>query len=148
MIGSVPWFEVFLFVLFRWLDSGSGVSALQAYLWIPIDQYSYRTISTAAYNHVMSLSHDFHSTKKTADLYTSVTTGRSINGFIESILFAVLPMFADLCVAFAYFFIKFDAYMALIVAVVMIVYLWVTAKLGSMGNQMRRDFNQVWRVAV
>ncbi|KAL7267837.1 hypothetical protein RUND412_009559 [Rhizina undulata] len=143
--GAVPWFQVLLFVLFRWLDSGSGVSALQTYLWIPVDQYSYRSISTAAYNHVMSLSHDFHSNKKTADLYTSVTTGRSINGFIESVCFAVLPMLADLCVAFAYFYFKFDAYMALIVAVVSIVYLWVTAKLGSMRNQMRRDFNTTAR---
>lgn len=142
-IGTIPWFQVSFYVLYRWLDSGSGISALQRYLWIPIDQYAYRSITTAAYNHVMSLSHDFHSNKKTAELYTSVNQGRSVNGFVESVLFAVLPMLVDLCVAFAYFFIVFNAYMALIVAVVSIVYLWVTAKLGSMRNQIRRDFNSV-----
>lgn len=142
-IGSVPWVQVSLYVIYRWLDSGSGISALQRYLWMPIDQYSYRSITTAAYNHVMSLSHDFHTNKKTGELYTSVNQGRSVNGFIESILFAVLPMLADLCVAFAYFFWVFNSYMALIVAVVSVVYLWVTTKLGTMRNQMRRDFNAV-----
>lgn len=147
-IGAIPWAQVSLFILYRWLDSGSGVSALQRYLWLPIDQYSYRSVTTAAYNHVMSLSHDFHTNKKTGELYTSVNQGRSVNGFIESILFAVLPMLADLCVAFVYFLVKFNAYMALIVAVVSVVYLWVTTKLGSMRNQMRRDFNAVGYLSV
>jgi ABC-type transport system involved in Fe-S cluster assembly fused permease/ATPase subunit len=140
-IGYVPWFQVSLYVLYRWLGSGSGIPALQRYLWMPVEQYSYRSITTAAYNHAMSLSHDFHTNKKTGDLYASVMQGRSVNGFVDSILFAVLPMFADLCVAFGYFYIMFNAYMAMIVAVVSVVYLWVTAKLGSMRNQMRRDFN-------
>lgn len=142
-IGSIPWVQVSLYVMYRWLDSGSGISALQRYLWMPIDQYAYRSITTAAYNHVMSLSHDFHTNKKTGDLYSSVNQGRSVNGFIESVLFSVLPMLADLCVAFVYFYIAFNSYMALIVAVVSMVYLWVTARLGARKNQMRRDFNAV-----
>lgn len=143
--GSIPWVQVSLYVMYRWLDSGSGISALQRYLWMPIDQYAYRSITTAAYNHVMSLSHDFHTNKKTGDLYSSVNQGRSVNGFIESVLFSVLPMLADLCVAFVYFYVAFNSYMALIVAVVSMVYLWVTARLGSRKNQMRRDFNAASR---
>ncbi|KAI5838618.1 hypothetical protein DFP73DRAFT_616350 [Morchella snyderi] len=143
--GSIPWVQVSLYVMYRWLDSGSGISALQRYLWMPIDQYAYRSITTAAYNHVMSLSHDFHTNKKTGDLYSSVNQGRSVNGFIESVLFSVLPMLADLCVAFVYFYIAFNSYMALIVAVVSMVYLWVTARLGARKNQMRRDFNAASR---
>jgi ABC-type transport system involved in Fe-S cluster assembly fused permease/ATPase subunit len=110
---------------------------------MPLDQYSHRTLTTAAYNHVMSLSYDFHSNKKTGEIWSSITQGRAVNGFIETILFQVIPMLVDLCVAFAYFFILFDAYMALIVAVVSVVYLWVTAKLSAMRNDIRRDLNLV-----
>jgi len=91
----------------------------------------------------MSLSYDFHSNKKTGEIWSSITQGRAVNGFIETILFQVIPMLVDLCVAFAYFFILFDAYMALIVAVVSVVYLWVTAKLSAMRNDIRRDLNLV-----
>lgn len=108
-----------------------------------MDQYASRSITTAAYNHVMSLSHDFHTNKKSVEIYSSVRQGRSVNGFIESVLFAVLPMLADLCIAFAYFYYMFNAYMALIVAVVSIVYLYATAKLGATKNQIRRDYNTV-----
>ncbi|KAG0636143.1 hypothetical protein HOY80DRAFT_1055299 [Tuber brumale] len=139
--GAIPWLQVSIYVVFRWLDSGSGIPALHRYLWIPVDQYASRSITTAAYNHVMSLSHDFHTNKKSVEIYSSVRQGRSVNGFIESVLFAVLPMLADLCIAFAYFYYMFNAYMALIVAVVSIVYLYATAKLGATKNQIRRDYN-------
>ncbi|KAF8541043.1 hypothetical protein BDD12DRAFT_876263 [Trichophaea hybrida] len=110
------------------------------YLWMPLDQYTHRSLTTAAYNHVMSLSYDFHMGKKTGEIWSSIAQGRSVNGFIETVFFQIVPMLVDLCVAFAYFFHSFDAYMALIVAVVSVVYLWVTAKLSAIRNDMRRDF--------
>lgn len=143
--GEFPWIQLVLYVLYRWLDSGSGVQALQQYLWMPVDQFSYRALTTAAYNHVMSLSYDFHSNKKTGEVWHSISQGRSVNGFIESMLFQVLPMLVDLCVAFGYFFIFFDIYMALIVAVVSVVYLWVTTKLSAMKSYTRRDLNTTGR---
>lgn len=103
-------------------------------------------ITRAAYDHVLLLSHDFHCDKETGDLYTSVSQGRSINGFIESILFSIAPMLIDLVVAFTYFYVIFNVYMALVVALVSITYIWVTTKLGSVKNQIRRDFNKAARL--
>ncbi|KAH0542717.1 hypothetical protein FGG08_002952 [Glutinoglossum americanum] len=122
------------------LGPNAGIGALRSYLWIPIDQYSYRAISTAAYNHIMNLSSDFHSNKKSGELYASIDQGRSINGFIDDVCFTVLPMLVDLIVAFGYFYYLFDAYMALIVGVVTVVYLWATTKLGAHQDQIRRDY--------
>ncbi|KAI9786630.1 MAG: hypothetical protein M1839_006181 [Geoglossum umbratile] len=138
--GGVPWVQVSLYVFYRWLSSSAGIGALRSYLWIPIEQYSYRAISTAAYNHIMNLSSDFHSDKKSGELYASITQGRSINGFIDDVCFDVLPMLIDLIVAFGYFYYLFDAYMALIVGVVTVVYLWTTTKLGAQQDQIRRDY--------
>lgn len=132
-----------LLILYRWLDSGSGISWLKNYLWIPVEQFSYREITTAAYNHVMSLSYDFHSDKKTGEIWTTVNQGRSVNNLVQLMLFSVAPMLADMILAFGYFLIFFNAYMALIVAVVCVVYLWATARLSSMRNKVRREINQV-----
>lgn len=140
--GVVPWTEVSLYVLFRWLDSGSGVSALKTYLWLPIDQYSYRSITTAAYEQVMSLSYDFHCDKKTGEIWASIGQGRTVNGIVDLLLFQFSPMVVDLFVAFAYFYILFNVYMAFIVGVVSVLYLWATAKMGSIGVRVRRQVTQ------
>jgi ABC-type transport system involved in Fe-S cluster assembly fused permease/ATPase subunit len=88
----------------------------------------------------MNLSSDFHANKKSGELYASIDQGRSINGFIDDVCFSILPMLVDLIVAFGYFYYLFDAYMALIVGVVTVVYLWVTTKLGAQQDQIRRDY--------
>ncbi|KAA8914322.1 hypothetical protein FN846DRAFT_771298, partial [Sphaerosporella brunnea] len=143
--GRIPWSQLTFFIVFRWLDSTAGVAALQSYLWIPIDQFSHRSLTVASYNHVMSLSYDYHTGKKTGDVWSSITQGRSVNGFIESILFQVVPMLVDLVIAFGYFFWAFGTYMALIVAVVSISYLWITFKLSAMRNDLRRNLNMTSR---
>lgn len=126
-----------MFILIRWLGSGAGVPALQRYLWVPIDQYAYRCITTAAYNHVMSLSSEFHTRKDTGEIYGAVQQGRAVTGFVEMVLFSVLPMLADLIVAFGYFYITFGIYMALIVTFAFCVYVWITSRLNRKRVDLR-----------
>ncbi|RPB23118.1 hypothetical protein L211DRAFT_883629, partial [Terfezia boudieri ATCC MYA-4762] len=142
LAGHVPWMEVFFFILIRWLGSGAGVPALQRYLWVPIDQYAYRCITTAAYNHVMSLSSEFHTSKNTGEIYGAVQHGRAVTGFVEMVLFSVLPMLADLIVAFGYFYITFGIYMALIVTFTSCVYVWITSRLNRKRIDLRRKFTK------
>ncbi|KAF8446531.1 hypothetical protein BGX38DRAFT_1143311 [Terfezia claveryi] len=141
-LGHVPWMEVFLFILIRWLGSGAGVPALQRYLWLPIDQYAFRCITTAAYNHVMSLSCEFHTSKDTGEVYSAVQQGRAVTGFMNMVLFSVLPMLADLIVAFGYFYITFGIYMALIVTFASCVYVWITSRLNRKRIDLRRNFSK------
>ena len=122
---------------FRWLDSGAGVPTVQRYLWMPVEQYSYRSITVAAYNHMMNMSLDYHSNKDTGEVYTAITQGRSVNGFIEMVLFSVFPMMADLVVAFAYLYLVFGIYMAAIVSLVSGMYMYVTSVLSRRRLEMR-----------
>jgi ABC-type transport system involved in Fe-S cluster assembly fused permease/ATPase subunit len=96
----------------------------------------------------MSLSHEFHSNKSTSDLYVSVSQGRSVTGFIDTILFRITPMFVDLCVAFIYFYYLFGSYMALTVSTVSVVYMWTTTKYGTKANSIRKDYNTAARKEV
>jgi len=139
----VPWCQIFLYVLYGWLNSSAGIYALKNYLWLPVEQYAYKAISTAAYNHIMNLSSEFHDSKRSGELYQSINLGHSVNNLLETIMFQILPMLVDLAVAFAYLYYLFDAYMALIVGAVMVVYLWastyfnawqITVRRGLVGN--------------
>ncbi|KAF3924777.1 hypothetical protein ABW21_db0200577 [Orbilia brochopaga] len=137
---SAPWVQVSLFIMFRLLQSNAGLLAMKDYLWIPVEQYSYRMITTSAYNHILSLSYDFHCDKRSGELFASISNARSINLFIDMMLFSFVPMLVDLFIAFVYLYYLFGPYMALLVAFVTISFLWSTSKMATYNQSTRRDF--------
>jgi ABC-type transport system involved in Fe-S cluster assembly fused permease/ATPase subunit len=72
------------------------VGAIRSYAWIPIGQYSYRALSTRAFEHVHSLSLDFHINKKTGEVLSALSKGAAINTFLEQVLFQIFPVIVDL----------------------------------------------------
>lgn len=136
----VPWFEICLYIVFRWLQGNQGlIGSLRSTLWIPVSQYSYMELSTAAFEHVHGLSLEFHLGKKTGEVLSALSKGSSINTFLEQITFQVVPMLVDLCVAIVYFLIALDAYYALVVTIVTFCYLYVTIRMAQWRAEIRRQ---------
>lgn len=133
----VPVLEVLLWVVYRWLDS-SIISQIKYMLWLPLEQYSDGSLKKAAYNHIMSLSRDFHTEKRSGELYTSIGQGKSLKSIVEVLLFRVVPMLIDLTVAFVYLCWIFGPYMALIVAVTTVIFLWTSAYFADQQTEPRR----------
>lgn len=131
-----PWGAIVLFICLR--TSGTILAAIRAVLWIPIEQYSYRSLATSSFEHVHQLSLDFHLGKKTGEVISAMNKGGSINSFLEMVTFQVVPMLVDLCVAVGYFLIAFDAYYALVVAIVTFCYIYITIRLAQWRAEMRR----------
>lgn len=137
---GVPWAQICLFIFYRFMQGSSGLlAAARSSLWIPIGQYSYRELSTASFEHVHGLSLDFHLGKKTGEVTSALSKGNSINNFLDQLTFSLGPMLVDLVVAFGYFLIAFDAYYALVVAVVMCAYIYATIRLAQWRVNVRRD---------
>lgn len=136
----VPWGGICLYAFYRWFQGSQGlINSLRSFLWIPVGQYSYMELSTAAFEHVHSLSLDFHLGKKTGEVLSALSKGNSINTFLEQVTFQVVPMLIDLCVAVGYFMIVFDVYYALVVAVVTFLYLYVTVRMAQWRAETRRQ---------
>ncbi|OKL56550.1 hypothetical protein UA08_08347 [Talaromyces atroroseus] len=136
----IPWFQICLYIFYRWLQGNQGlIGSLRSSLWIPVSQYSYMELSTAAFEHVHSLSLDFHLGKKTGEVLSALSKGNSINTFLEQITFQVVPMLIDLGVAIGYFLIAFDAYYALVVTIVTFCYLYVTVRMAQWRAEIRRE---------
>lgn len=136
---SIPWLQICLYILYRWLQGNQGlIGSLRSSLWIPVSQYSYMELSTAAFEHVHSLSLDFHLGKKTGEVLSALSKGNSINTFLEQVTFQVVPMLIDLGVAIGYFLIFFDPYYALVVAIVTFCYLYVTIRMAQWRAEIRR----------
>jgi len=138
--GGLPWGQICLFILYRFMQGSSGIlGAARSTLWIPISQYSFRELSTASFEHVHGLSLDFHLGKKTGEVISALSKGNSINTFLEQITFQLGPMLIDLVVAFIYFLIEFDAYFALVIAIVTCVYIYATIRLAQWRVNVRRE---------
>ena len=137
---GIPWGPICLYIFYRVLQGGNGLlGALRSTLWVPISQYSYQELSTASFEHVHGLSLDFHLGKKTGEVLSALSKGNSINTFLEQVTFQVVPMLIDLAVAIGYFLIAFDAYYALVVAIVTFVYLYLTVRLAQWRAEIRRE---------
>jgi hypothetical protein len=134
-----PCTAVIVFISFHLLQGNNGVlGALRSALWIPVSQYSHRELSLAAFKHIHSLSLEFHLGKKTGEVLSALGKGTSINIFLEQITFQVVPMLNDLTVAIGYFLIKFDAYCALLVAIIAFGYIYLTIPMAQRYTENRR----------
>ena len=141
-----PWIVITLYILFRWLQGGQGVlSAARSILWVPVEQFAYRAISTAAFEHVHSLSAEFHTGKRTGELISALNKGSSINSFLEMVTFNVGPMIFDLVVAIVYLTYRFDVYLGLVVAIVTFLYIYVTIRLAAWRVALRRNYTNADR---
>ena len=131
-----PWFEICMYGFYRWLQANAG--SLRSGLWIPIGQYSYLELSTAAFEHVHRLSLDFHMRNQVGELLSALNKGKSINSFLEQIIFQFLPTLADLPIAIGYFLVAFDVYYALVVGISAFVYLYITICMAQWNAKTRR----------
>jgi len=134
------WTAIIFFIAFRFFQGSNGLlGAARSALWIPVSQYSYRELSVAAFEHVHSLSLDFHLGKKTGEVLSALGKGSSINTFLEQVTFQVVPMLIDLALAMGYFLIRFDAYYALVIAIVTFWYIYLTIRMAQWRAEIRRE---------
>lgn len=122
-----------VYAILRWLDSSAGISGISHLLWLPVEVNAYARLDAASYNHVMSLSCDFHDAKQTGEMFQSMSQGQSVVTLLESILYSIGPQVIDLIVAGFYLYFLFDAYLVLIAFATIVIFL--TVAMGRSGHQ-------------
>ena len=137
----------FLILGALWILQGQSglLGSLRSLLWIPVSQYSYRGLTTAAFNHVHSLSLDFHLSKRTGEVLSALNKGSAINQFLEQVTFQVVPMLFDLFLSISVFYYKFGPFYAEINLVDTCWYLYMTIKMASTRADQRREMTNADR---
>ncbi|KAI1331158.1 hypothetical protein F5Y16DRAFT_395592 [Xylariaceae sp. FL0255] len=145
-VVHMPWVSLGLLILYKLLQGSSGLlGSWRSMLWIPVSQHSYRALTTSAFEHVHSLSLDFHLGKRTGEVLSALNKGASVNNFLEQVTFQVFPMVVDLFVAISYFYYRFDALYAMIVCIITFYYLLLTIRLASKTADQRRAMSNADR---
>lgn len=128
------------------LQGPSGfLGCARSMLWIPVSQYSYRGLTTAAFNHVHSLSLDFHLSKRTGEVLSALNKGSAINQFLEQVTFNVIPMLFDLFLSIQVFYTDYGPLYAQINLVYICWYLYMTIKMASTRADQRREMSNADR---
>lgn len=136
---KMPWRSLGLLILFKLLQGPSGLlGSFRSLIWIPVSQHSYRALTTSAFEHVHSLSLDFHLGKRTGEVLSALNKGSSVNSFLEQVTFQVFPMLIDLFLAISYFFYMFDSVYAVFVCIITFYYLFLTIRMAQSTADQRR----------
>ena len=137
---QVPWIQLCLLILYKLFQGQSGlIGCFRAILWVPVSQHTYRALTAAAFEHVHSLSLDFHLGKRTGELLSALNKGAAINTFLEQVTFFVLPMVVDLFVAIVFFYVAYGPMYSLCVSVITFYYLFVSVQMAQTRVDQRRD---------
>ncbi|KAI1176304.1 P-loop containing nucleoside triphosphate hydrolase protein [Nemania sp. FL0916] len=138
--GKIPHVQLLIYLLLRGLQGQQGViGSIRALLWIPISQSTYRRLTSAAFEHVLLLSLDFHLNNRVGEVLSALSKGSALNTFLDGFAFQLFPMVADLWIAAIYFMIEFDFFYALAVISITWTYLYVTIYMAKYRGRARRE---------
>ncbi|KAH7915239.1 hypothetical protein BJ138DRAFT_178160 [Hygrophoropsis aurantiaca] len=139
-VGS-PWPYLFAYVGLRFLQSGGGISALRDTLWIPVMQFSERSMSMLSFTHLLDLSLAFHTRRKTGEILRILDRGSAVNRVIELLLFNIAPALVDVVVAVVIFGMRFEWLLSAVIAAVLVAYIVASVLLTRYRTKLRRQMN-------
>ena len=145
--SGLPWRRIVLYIVLQLLVSSGGIDMLQEFLWLGLEKYSLQRLSCASYDHIMGLSYDFHSTKKSGSMWQVMHRGQSVVEVLHHVGFEMGPTFIDLVVAIGVFYWLFDLYMAFIGAVAVVLVLYTTQKTLDQKKAGLRKFIKLLNVS-
>lgn len=136
---------IFAYVGLRFASSSSGISLIQNIVLYRWNLQQLDALVVFTYDHIMSLSADYHGSKSTPSTYQVLERGQSVIKLLQDIFFSHLPVVADLFIALFVVSKLFGAYLAYAVAITMILLSWSSRISMSKKTSMRRYYIQVWR---
>ncbi|KAG0357078.1 ATP-binding cassette sub- B member 6, mitochondrial [Gamsiella multidivaricata] len=132
--------SIILFVFLRYLQGSSGlISVLRGWAWIPIEQYSNSTLTIRFFEHVQTLSLQFHLNRKTGELLRILDRGTSsIVSLLSTFLFQMIPVVADVSIAVFYFCYYWSWKYGVIVLITIVAYIIVIVVVTEWRTHFRR----------
>lgn len=151
--GKLPWKEFLIWLGLRLIGGRSGYVVITDLAKYQVQLYSGIRISELAFKHVMGLSMEFHSNKDTGEILRSMQQAQSLTDLIDLALFSIAPVFFDLVIALGFTTYLFNAYVAFILVVAGVVYVylgiwfteWIRSKRQNYRNKDREQFKTLTR---
>ncbi|KAL5640141.1 hypothetical protein ACGC1H_007432 [Rhizoctonia solani] len=123
----------------RFLGAPGGLGAIRGLLWAPVIQFSNRSLSQLAFDHLLSLSLAWHTRRKTGEVLSILDRGAAIKQIFELLIFNLVPTVADTAIAVWIFFWYFGPALSVFITVTMVMYVSLSAVLTTQMTKLSRD---------
>lgn len=143
--GYFPWRELLVWGCLHFINISVGVELLKSMANTRINAYTHKQLASAAFNHVMSLSMDYHTSKSSGELLKAIEQGTEVGSLLETIVFGAGPMLIDLVIAATYLSSVFDGYMALIIITTSLTYIYFAVRGNKFAGNQKREYNEASR---
>ncbi|KAB8261204.1 hypothetical protein BDV32DRAFT_158445 [Aspergillus pseudonomiae] len=127
------------------LHGQSGLEMLMSLAKIPIQQFSYRQLTNAAFSHVMDLTMEFHSERDSAEVMKSIEQGAALTNVLETGFLEIAPAVIDLFVAFVLLYVKFNSLAALCMLIATLTFLSLEVAASRWNVDNRRQLTKAER---
>jgi ABC-type transport system involved in Fe-S cluster assembly fused permease/ATPase subunit len=111
--GEPPYRALAIWLLLSLAAHQPGLQLIETLAKIPIENYSYRGLTNAAFGHVMDLSMDFHSERDSAEVIRAIEQGHAITSLLSTLVLDIVPTSLDLVIALIYLSHKFNQFVAI-----------------------------------
>lgn len=119
--SPTPFPQIIIYVLYTW-SAENGLVTITYYFWGEIERSLGYSILTAAYNHIMCLSSDYHDARSSSKLYNALHQDNAISNLLKVLLLELIPFLTDILTAFGYVYTVFGFEMLVIVAAIACLY--------------------------
>lgn len=144
---TFQWDWVVYYVCMKFLQGGGTgtmglLNNLRSYLWIRIQQYTFREIEVELFRHLHHLSLRWHLGRKTGEVLRVMDRGTdSINNLLNYIIFSIAPTIIDIIIAVIFFISAFNWWFGLIVFTTMALYIIATIAITEWRTKFQRRMN-------
>ncbi|KLO97429.1 vacuolar membrane protein HMT1 [Fusarium fujikuroi] len=134
-----PFHALFIWLIMSLASHDVVVGLIESLAKIPIKQYSYRSLTNAAFNHVLSLPMEFHSERDSAEVMKAIEQGEALTNVLDMLIIEILPTVIDLAIAFVFLYWKFNSYVALAMAIGSVLFVTFEVKATGWNLDNRRE---------
>ncbi|KAF5236742.1 hypothetical protein FANTH_11149 [Fusarium anthophilum] len=134
-----PFHALFIWLIMSLASHDVVVGLVESLAKIPIKQFSYRSLTNAAFNHVLSLPMEFHSERDSAEVMKAIEQGEALTNVLDMLIIEILPTVVDLAIAFVFLYWKFNSYVALAMAIGSVLFVTFEVKATGWNLDNRRE---------
>ncbi|OCF58072.1 hypothetical protein L486_04101 [Kwoniella mangroviensis CBS 10435] len=134
------WKWLGIYLVIRLLNANGTLGAIQQAFWLPIVQYTDREMQMLCFNHILELSLAYHTKRNTGEVMRIIERGSAVNNLFRTILFSVIPTFADIAIGFSVFQYLFGPIITFTVLLFMIPYLCFTYYSTKFRKYIRQEY--------
>jgi len=136
--NEMPWKAIMVYGSLKLASSAAGIPMINEWMYTKVHTDMSTNLSRHSYNHIMSLSAQFHDSQKTSITWSSMQNGEKVISLFHDTFFGVLPTIVDLVAAASVLTFLFGPYMLYTIAITVIMFYWLMFQTLKQKTDLRR----------